>query len=56
VNAFDVVTGKKVWTFHTIPRKGEFGYDTWLNGSGEYTGNAGVWGPPQPIRSSVSCT
>src|SRR5262245_5674465 len=47
VNAFDVVTGKKVWTFHTIPRKGEFGYDTWLNGSGEYTGNAGVWGPPQ---------
>ena len=38
-------TGKKVWTFHTIPRKGEFGYETWLNGSGEYTGNAGVWGP-----------
>src|SRR5678816_4153805 len=47
VNAFDVVTGKKVWNFHTIPRKGEFGYDTWLNGSGDYTGNAGVWGPPQ---------
>jgi len=47
VNAFDVVTGKKVWTFHTIPRKGEFGYDTWLNGSADYTGNAGVWGPPQ---------
>ena len=45
VNAFDVRTGKKVWTFHTIPRKGEFGYDTWLNGSAEYTGNAGVWGP-----------
>jgi quinoprotein glucose dehydrogenase len=45
VMGFDVVTGKKVWTFHTIPRKGEFGYDTWLNGSAEYTGNAGVWGP-----------
>lgn len=45
VNAFDVRTGKKVWTFHTIPRKGEFGYETWLNGSGDYTGNAGVWGP-----------
>ena len=45
VNAYDVRTGRKVWTFHTIPRKGEFGYDTWLNGSAEYTGNAGVWGP-----------
>ena len=45
VMAFDVRTGRKVWTFHTIPRKGEFGYETWLNGSGEYTGNAGVWGP-----------
>src|SRR5688572_19795243 len=40
VMAYDVVTGKKLWTFHTIPRKGEFGYDTWLNGSAEYTGNA----------------
>jgi quinoprotein glucose dehydrogenase len=31
-----------VWTFHTIPRKGEFGYDTWLNGSGEYRQRRGV--------------
>ena len=45
VMAFDVHTGKKVWTFHTIPRKGEFGYDTWEDGSADYTGNAGVWGP-----------
>ena len=45
VMGFDARTGKKVWTFHTIPRKGEFGYETWLNGSAEYTGNAGVWGP-----------
>lgn len=29
VRAFDVNTGKKVWTFHTIPEKGELGYDTW---------------------------
>ena len=43
--AFDVRTGKKLWTFHTIPRKGEPGYETWLNGSADYTGNAGVWGP-----------
>ncbi len=45
VTAFDVRTGKKLWVFHTIPRKGEPGYDTWLNGSADYTGNAGVWGP-----------
>jgi quinoprotein glucose dehydrogenase len=45
VMAFDVRTGKKLWTFHTIPRKGEPGYETWLGGTAEYTGNAGVWGP-----------
>ncbi|MGP0071709.1 MAG: pyrroloquinoline quinone-dependent dehydrogenase [Bryobacteraceae bacterium] len=43
VRAFDVRTGKRRWIFHTIPTKGEFGYDTWLNNSAEYTGNAGVW-------------
>ncbi len=45
IMAFDVRSGKKLWTFHTIPRKGEPGYETWLHGSAEYTGNAGVWGP-----------
>ncbi|TAE24361.1 MAG: pyrroloquinoline quinone-dependent dehydrogenase [Cytophagales bacterium] len=29
IQAFDVRTGKVAWTFHTIPRPGEFGYDTW---------------------------
>jgi quinoprotein glucose dehydrogenase len=43
VRAFDVRTGKRLWIFHTIPKRGEFGYDTWLNGSAEYTGNTGVW-------------
>ena len=43
VRGFDVRTGRRLWIFHTIPRKGEFGYDTWLNGSAEYTGNTGVW-------------
>jgi quinoprotein glucose dehydrogenase len=45
VMAFDVRTGKKTWTFHTIPRKGEPGYESWENNSADYTGNAGVWGP-----------
>ena len=43
VRGFDVRTGERLWIFHTIPRKGEFGYDTWENGSAEYTGNTGVW-------------
>jgi len=43
IRGFDVRTGKRLWTFHTIPKKGEPGYDTWLNGSAEYTGNTGVW-------------
>src|SRR5665213_3011402 len=33
-----------VWIFHTIPRPGEFGHDTWEKDSAETTGNAGVWG------------
>jgi quinoprotein glucose dehydrogenase len=43
VSAFDVRTGKKLWQFNTIPKPGEFGYNTWLNDSAEVNGNAGVW-------------
>jgi quinoprotein glucose dehydrogenase len=43
VRGFDVHTGQRLWIFHTIPKKGEFGYDTWEKGSAEYTGNTGVW-------------
>ena len=45
VMAFDARTGKKLWTFHTIPQKGEFGNDTWQNDSWTYTGHTGVWAP-----------
>ena len=31
VRAFDVITGKLVWSFHTIPYPGESGYETWEN-------------------------
>jgi quinoprotein glucose dehydrogenase len=44
VRAFDVRTGKRLWIFHTIPKPGEFGLDTWEQDSWPYTGNAGVWG------------
>jgi quinoprotein glucose dehydrogenase len=43
VRGFDVRTGKRLWIFHTIPMKGEFGYDTWEDGSAERNGNTGVW-------------
>ena len=43
VRGFDVRTGRRLWIFHTIPRPGEFGNDTWLNDSWSYTGNTGVW-------------
>jgi glucose dehydrogenase len=43
IRGFDVRTGKRLWTFHTIPRPGEFGNDTWLDDSWSYTGNTGVW-------------
>jgi quinoprotein glucose dehydrogenase len=42
---YDVKTGKRKWIFHTVPKKGEFGYDTWTTeGQAEIVGNTGVWG------------
>src|ERR1044071_2439763 len=44
IRGYDVKTGKRLWIFHTIPQRGEFGSDTWENNSSTYTGNTGVWG------------
>ena len=41
--AFDVRTGKLIWSFQTIPKPGEEGGDTWLNNSWSINGNTGVW-------------
>ena len=43
VRAFDAKSGKQLWRFNTIPYPGEFGNETWENGSWEWTGNTGVW-------------
>ncbi len=43
VRTFDVRSGKLLWTFNTIPRPGEFGNETWENGSWATNGNTGVW-------------
>ena len=45
VRGFDARSGAQLWTFHTIPQPGEFGNDTWENGSWRYSGNTGVWAP-----------
>jgi quinoprotein glucose dehydrogenase len=45
IRGFDVRSGKRLWTFHTVPQPGEFGNDTWLNDSWSYTGNTTVWSP-----------
>ena len=45
VRGFDARSGAQLWTFHTIPQPGEFGNDTWDNGSWRYSGNTGVWAP-----------
>ena len=44
IRAFDIRTGKLVWTFHTIPRPGEFGYDTWPQDAWKRVGGANCWG------------
>jgi quinoprotein glucose dehydrogenase len=44
LRAFDVITGRLIWTFHTIPRPGEFGSDTWPADAWKYAGGANTWG------------
>jgi quinoprotein glucose dehydrogenase len=43
IRAFDVVTGKQLWRFNTVPKAGEFGYDTWAPGSAERQTGVRVW-------------
>jgi quinoprotein glucose dehydrogenase len=45
VTAWDTRTGERRWIFHTVPKPGEFGYETWENDSARYSGHAGVWAP-----------
>ncbi len=43
VTGYDVRTGKRLWTFYSIPRKGQHGRDTWSGDAAEYTGSTNVW-------------
>ena len=42
IRGFDVHSGELLWTFHTIPARGEYGYESWISGN-DVTGNSGVW-------------
>ena len=44
IRAYDVTSGKLAWTFHTVPRPGEFGYDTWPKDAWKYIGGVNNWG------------
>jgi len=44
VRGYDVRTGKLLWTFHVVPRPGEFGADTWGRDSLKYSGSIGAYG------------
>jgi quinoprotein glucose dehydrogenase len=43
IRGYDVRTGRLLWTFHTPPRAGEFGADTWLGGTFESSGFTNAW-------------
>ena len=44
IRAYHVKTGALVWTFHTVPQPGEFGYDSWPKDAWKYVGGANSWG------------
>ncbi len=42
--AWDIHTGKLVWTFHSVPRPGETGHDSWGGDSWRQRSGVNVWG------------
>ena len=45
IRGFDAETGRLLWTFHVVPRPGEFGNETWGNDSWKIAGDLGAWNP-----------
>lgn len=43
VRAFDIRTGEQRWIFNTIPKPGEFGYESWPPEAWQYAGGANAW-------------
>ena len=54
VRAYDVRSGRIRWTFHTIPRPGEYGYSTWPPDAWRTAGGANSWaGLAVDVQSGV---
>ena len=45
IMGFDAATGAFLWKFHTIPRPGEFGHETWHNDAWQWSGDMSSWAP-----------
>ena len=45
IRAFDAHTGRQVWSFRTIPKRGEVGHETWPEGATAITGHTNAWAP-----------
>lgn len=45
LRAYDTRTGALLWTFDTVPQPGQFGHDTWGDGSWEDRGGCNPWAP-----------
>jgi quinoprotein glucose dehydrogenase len=44
IRAYDVLSGKMAWIFHTVPHPGEYGYNTWPKDAWKYIGGTNDWG------------
>ncbi len=44
MRAYNVITGKLAWQFHTVPHPGEPGYETWPKDAWKYIGGVNDWG------------
>ncbi len=55
IRAYNVITGEKVWQFHTVPRPGEYGYETWPPDAWKTVGGANNWSEQSidPVRGIV---
>jgi len=45
IMGFDAATGAFLWKFHSIPRPGEVGHETWLNDAWRFSGDISTWAP-----------
>ncbi len=51
--AFDAVTGAQKWVFHSVPRPGEVGHETWLNDGWKDRSGTNVWGPHMTVDEEL---